>query len=93
MTTSRFKEGDAVLVITQHSGIFVGYFSKWIDGDLLLTEACTALKLHERNLVTLMIEGPVDSDDVITPHVGELLLTDIKSMSPITDLAMRNWTN
>ncbi len=93
--SSELKIGDAVLVTTEHRGVFFGYFCEWLDNDhkhigLTKCRNCISWPSSVRGFLGLAETGP-DSGCRIGPAADVPMLRDVTSVSRVTDDAVLRW--
>ena len=87
------KLGQAVLVTTEHRGVFFGYLvGKATKEKVTLERArnCVYWSSQERGFLGLAEAGPGDGCRV-GPAVGELTVWDVTSVATVTPEATEKW--
>lgn len=90
------RHGQAVLVTTQHRGVFFGYLNEYTPGDVILRLKQARNVLYwptgQKGFLGLATVGP-KSGARVGPAAPELELRDITSVAPCTDEAIKAWEN
>ena len=92
--SAKTKLGQPVLVTTKHRGVFFGYL-KGAPGEhitLLEAQECTYWSAAMKGFLGLADIGP-DKDCRIGRPVHEFFVSDVTSITKVTDAAVVAWKN